>query len=111
MDEKRATELLAKWDEIISPLDCDELLFWLSSWLADKEEELTTDEGIVAQQRLALVEAGNSVAKADVILEAGDVYQIMKACERGIRRLKSARNNVRRRYEILIGNNTTFKKY
>lgn len=63
MDETRAIELLAKWDEIISPQDCDELLFWLSSWISEKEEVLTEDEGRTAQARLVLIEEKGSVAK------------------------------------------------
>lgn len=111
MDENRAIELLSKWHEIISPQDCDEMLFWLSSWISEKEQDLTNYEGIVAGIRLNLTETHKSVAKADVYLEITRDYQEMRHCERELRRLKSARTNVKRRYEILCNKATNFKRY
>ena len=111
MDEKRVIELLAKWDEIIDPTDCDDLIFWLSSWISEKEQDLTEQEGIVAQLRLSYVMQYKSVAKADVCLEVDPVYKEMRSIETELRRLKSARSNVKRRYEILTNRILTNKKY
>lgn len=111
MEEQRAVELLSRWDEIISPQDCDNLLFWISCWIDEIENALTLAEGVVAEKRLKLIEAGNSVAKANVYLEVELDYKIMKDSEKKLRRLKSARSNVKRRYEIITNKLLQNKRY
>ena len=101
MEESEAIKLLAEWKKINSPQEADNLLFYLSSWISDKEEELTEVDGMVAQARLVLIQEHQSVAKADAYLECSNLYIRMKQIERELRKLKSARSNVNRRYQII----------
>ncbi len=101
MEEQIAIKLLAEWDKINAPQDADNLLFWLSSWISDEEEHLTELDGQVAQLRLTLITEHGSVAKADAYLEVADLFKDMKKVETTVRRLKSARQNVRRRYDLI----------
>lgn len=86
---------------IISPVVCDELLFWASSWLGDYEESLSEVDQKVSQRLLTLIDNHRSVAKAKVYLETEDIYLQQQTIERRIRELRSFRSNVKRRYEIL----------
>jgi hypothetical protein len=102
MEENEAIELLKNWDQIINPVTADELLFWLSSWIVRMEDDLTEADGFLAQKRLQFIETHKSVAKADVHLAVEPEFKLVKQIEKDLRRLKSARGNVKRRYEILV---------
>ena len=86
---------------IISPVVCDDLLFWASSYLSDYEESLAEVDQQVSVKRLALIDLHKSVAKAEAYLETEDLYLQQKTIERRIKQLKAFKSNVRRRYEIL----------
>ena len=101
MEESEAIKLLAEWEKINAPQEADDLLFYLSMWISDTEETLTEMDGRIAQMRLKLIEEKGSVAKADVYLEATTEFATMKDVERSLRKLKSARANVNRRYQII----------
>lgn len=65
-------------------------------------QERRADGGVIAQEKLKLVmDSEFSVAKANTIIEAGENYRKMKMTENELSRLRSARANVKRRYEIL----------
>jgi len=87
--------------KIISPVVCDELIFWASGYLGDYEESLAEVDQRVAQKRLSLIDKFGSVARAEANLEVDDIYLQQKTIERRIRELKAFKSNVRRRYEIL----------
>ncbi len=89
-------------EKIISPIICDELLFWASSWLTDYEEKLGEIDQQVSQKRLALIDTYKSVAKAEAYLEVESIYVEQQKTERRIREFKAFKSNVRRRYEILV---------
>ncbi len=88
-------------EKIISPIVCDELLFWSSSYLSDYEETLAEIDQQVAQQRLTFIDTYKSVAKAQAYLEVDPLYKEQQRIERRIRELKAFKGNVRRRFEIL----------
>lgn len=95
--------------KIISPVVCDELLFWASSWLTDYEESLAEVDFRVSQRRLSLIQQHGSVSKADAYMEVDDVFLQQQTIGRRIRELKAFRSNVRRRYDILA--NKELRKY
>lgn len=101
MEIKDLLEYAKDPPKIISPMVCDELLFWASSWCADYEESLAEIDQLVAQKRLILIDSYGSVAKAEAYLEVDDLYIQQQKIERRIRELKAFKSNVRRRYEIL----------
>src|SRR6185295_19906044 len=100
-DAKDLLEYAKNPEKIISPVVCDELLFWASSWLTDYEESLAEVDQQVAQKRLQLISLHGSVGKGDAYLEVEDIYLQQKTIERRIRELKAFKSNTRRRYEIL----------
>ncbi len=101
MEESEAIKLLAEWEKIISPQDCDNLLFWLSHWIDDIEEALTLVEGVVNERRIMLINSHKTVAMADAYLKIDEYYQKRDKLENSLRRYKAARSNVRRRYDLI----------
>jgi hypothetical protein len=101
MDLKDLLQYAKDPTKVISPVVCDELLFWASSWLGDYEESLSEIDLQVANKRLDLISTHGSVAKAEAYLETQDIYLQQQTIERRIRELKAFKSNVRRRYEIL----------
>lgn len=101
MEIKELLTYAADPTKIISPVVCDELLFWASGYLSDYEESLGEVDQQVSVKRLALLDFHKSVSKADAYLETESIYLQQKTIERRIRELKAFRSNVRRRYEIL----------
>lgn len=108
-DPKDLLEYASNPEKIISPMVCDELLFWASGYLSDYEESLAEVDQQVAQRRLSLIDTHKSVAKAEAYLELDDTYLQQQTIERRIRELKAFKSNVRRRYEILV--NKELRKY
>jgi len=109
MEIKDLLEYAKAPEKIISPVVCDELLFWASSYLTEYEEGLAEVDQQVSQKRLELISLHNSVAKAAAYLEVEDVYLQQQTIERRIRQLKAFKSNVKRRYEILT--NKILSKY
>jgi hypothetical protein len=109
MEESELLDYAKDPTKIISPVVCDELLFWASGYLGDKEETLAEVDLQVAQRRLNLIDTHGSVAKAEAYLEVDDIYLQQKKIERDIRKLKAFKTNVSRRYQILT--NRILNKY
>lgn len=91
-------------DKLIDHRVVDELIFWVSSWKDDKEEELVTIDQQVAVRKLELIEIHKSVAKAEAYLAVESIYIKQQNIEFRIKQLSSFRANLKRRYEILTNN-------
>ncbi|MDQ3816131.1 MAG: hypothetical protein M3362_00385 [Acidobacteriota bacterium] len=101
MELSEITEWIKNPDKLIDPRVVDELIFWVSAWKDDKEEELATVDQQVAEKRLQLIERYKSVAKAEAYLEVEPIKIEQKRIELRIKQLSSFRSNLKRRYEIL----------
>lgn len=88
-------------EKLIDHRVVDELIFWVSSWKDDKEEELVEVDQQVAIKKLELIEVHKSVAKAEAYLAVEPIYIKQKEIEFRIKQLSSFRANLKRRYEIL----------
>ncbi len=88
-------------DKLIDHRVVDELIFHVSAWKTDKEEELVEIDQRVAAKRLELIEIHKSVAKADAHLAVEPIYIQQQKIEFSIKQLSSFRSNLKRRYEIL----------
>src|SRR5687767_12385225 len=86
-------------DKLIDHRVVDELIFWVSAWKDDKEEELLIVDQQVAVKKLELIEVHKSVAKAEAYLEIEPIYQKQQEIEFRIKQLSSFRSNLKRRYE------------
>ncbi len=91
-------------EKLIDHRVVDELIFYVSSFKADKEEELVEVDQQVAVKRLQLIEIHKSVAKADTHLAVEPIYIKQQEIEFRIKQLSSFRSNLKRRYEILTNN-------
>lgn len=101
------SDLLAKItkpDELVDPRLIDSLLFWISSYITEAENELQELDYKVAFTRLDLIKEHGSVAKADAFLKVTDAYKEQKTLEHRIRTLKAFKANLRRRFDLLTGN-------
>lgn len=101
MEFNEVIQAIKEPDKLIDHRVVDELIFWVSSWKDDKEEELVTIDQQVAAKRLELIEVHKSVAKADAFLEVEPIYIQQQNIEFRIKQLASFRSNLKRRYEIL----------
>ncbi len=101
MELKEVLDKIKSPEALIDPREVDELLFWVSSWIGDYEEQLATEDQQVAVKGLDLIEAHGSVAKGQAHLKVEPIYLAMKNTERRIRQLKAFKSNLRRRYDIL----------
>jgi|GEM_PF-5416536 len=86
---------------LIDPIEVDELIDWVSGWIDELEMDLGVVDQQVSQKRLALIEEHKKVNLAERKLEVEEIYIKQQDIERKIRRLKSARSNLKRRYEII----------
>lgn len=86
---------------LIDPVEVDNLLFWVSSWLGDYEEKLSTEDQQVAVKYDQLAEEHGSDAAGKRKLALEPIFSQQKETERRIRQLKAFKSNLRRRYEIL----------
>jgi hypothetical protein len=101
MELSEITEWIKNPDKLIDPRVVDELIFWVSSYKDDKEEELVEVDQLVAEKRLRLIEQHKSVAKAEAYLEVEPIKIEQTKIELRIKQLSSFRSNLKRRYEIL----------
>lgn len=94
-----------KWikepEKLIDHRVVDEIIFYVSAWKDDKEEELVEVDQQVAARKLELIEIHKSVAKAEAYLEVEPIYKKQQEIEFRIKQLSSFRSNLKRRYEIL----------
>ena len=88
-------------EKLIDHKVVDELIFWVSAFKDDKEEELSEVDQQVAAKKLELIEIHKSVAKAEAYLEIQPIYRKQQEIEFRIKQLASFRANLKRRYEIL----------
>lgn len=88
-------------EKLIDHKVVDELIFWISAFKDDKEEELSEVDQQVAVKRLELIETHGSVAKADAFLEVEPIYKKQQEIEFRIKQLSSFRSNLKRRYDVL----------
>lgn len=101
MELKEVIEQLKNPEKLIDYNKVDQLLFWVSSYIAELEEELHETDWSVSLKALELIKEYGSVAKGRVYLEVEEVYRKQRELEMRIRTLKGFRSNLRRRYEIL----------
>lgn len=87
--------------KLIDFREIDELIFWVSSWISDYEEELGEIDYRVAVKEDELVELHGTNAKAKTKLKLEPVYINQQEKERRIRQLKAFKANLKRRYDIL----------
>lgn len=97
MELSEISEWIKNPDKLIDPRVVDELIFWVSAFKDDKEEELAGVDQKVAVKRLDLISQHKSVAKAEAYLEIEEVYKRQKEIERRIRQLSAFRSNLKRR--------------
>jgi hypothetical protein len=101
MDFNEVIQWIGEPEKLVDHRVVDELIFWVSAFKDDKEEELVTIDQQVAAKKLELIEIHKSVAKAEAYLAVEPVYIKQQEIEFRIKQLSSFRTNLKRRYEIL----------
>jgi hypothetical protein len=101
MEFNEVIQWIKEPEKLIDHRVVDELIFYVSSWKDDKEEELVEVDQQVAAKKLELIEIHKSVAKAEAYLEIQPIYKKQQEIEFRIKQLSSFRANLKRRYEIL----------
>lgn len=101
MEFNQVIQWIKEPEKLIDHKVVDELIFYVSSWKDDKEEELVEVDQQVAAKKLELIEIHKSVAKAEAYLEVEPIYLRQQEIEFRIKQLSSFRSNLKRRYEIL----------
>jgi aminoglycoside phosphotransferase (APT) family kinase protein len=101
MELLEVLEKIKEPEKLIDPREVDLLLFWVSGWIGDYEEQLAGVDQRVAVKYDSLAEIHGSDAAGKRKLALEPVYTEQREIERRIRQLKAFKSNLRRRYEIL----------
>lgn len=104
MEQQQVIKLITDIPSLIDVPVIDELIDYVSGWIDDSEIELGEIDQQVSQRRLALIEQHGKVNMAERHLEVEEIYIKQQEVERRIRRLKSVRSNLKRRYEVITKN-------
>lgn len=84
--------------------EVDELIFWASGWIGDCEEALAEIDQRVSIKYDELAEKYGTDAAGKRKLKLEPLYLEQTTLERKIRRLKSLKSDLKRRYQILTNN-------